>query len=154
MPSAQMNVILRDIRWHQRIFDLDQRGLGRSLCRISAVAIGTYIDSQRDWDGTAWAPLSVRYEAWKIRHYPGRPMAVLDRIMRTHVQLVGTLTIAQYQVAQLYGTTLDAQLHSVWFQEGRTGSNYQPPRTFYALNPLAITELNAFLDAWFARYGP
>jgi phage gpG-like protein len=111
------------------------------------------MDSELDWDGSPWPPLSEGYAAWKSEHYPGKLMAELDMIMKTPEQMIGTISITGVAMHQLYGTTEEAQQHSVWFQEGDQAGR-QPPRPFYALNPQAIADLDDVLDHWFVDHLP
>lgn len=147
MASAQMEILLNEISSHPFIFDFNQEGLGDWMCEIAASAIRDYMDAETDWDGANWPDLSEAYAAWKSDHYPGLRMGELDMIMKGSDQLIGTVTVQGQEMHQLYGTSEEAQQHSVWFQEGNPG--VQPPRPFYALNALAIANLDAMLDQWF-----
>lgn len=160
MASKQMEILLNEIASHPFIFDFNRDGWGLWLLEITANAIMEYMDAELDPDGTRWDELSEGYALWKSEHYPGKIMAELDMIMKTMEQLIGAYSIQGQEMHQLFGTDEVAQQHSVWFQEGSVGEaeegtvgesndGKQPPRPFYALNPKAITDLDAECDQHF-----
>jgi phage gpG-like protein len=65
--------------WGERPFD------GGAALRIRQdwhKRIGEAFESKGQSIGSQWRPLSPAYAAWKSRHYPGRPLLVLRRLMK------------------------------------------------------------------------
>ena len=147
--SAQMNLILNEIRQFPHAFDFKKNTLAEWIAEVVADAIEAAMDAQVGPDGTGWSPLSDGYNAWKERFYPGLPMAVLDGLMKQSSELQGELIISPDKFYQTYGVTELARAHAQWFQDPE--SDNQPPRPFYALNDAAIAAIADVLDDIFAN---
>jgi hypothetical protein len=156
MPSPLMDAIIGDLQRHKTIFD--PVNVGEEVCDIIAEEILVCMDAQVSPDGTPWEPLSIAYEYWKNKHYPGEPMAVLEGHMKTLEQLKGTRIIAGAggsEMQMTYGIDELARDLAEWFQEGNQGgggflggitSHGQPPRPFYSISQPAMDRIDAYLD--------
>lgn len=85
---------------------------------------------------------------WLIPYAPGKPMAVLDGVMKTAVQLMGQAGITGDRMYHHYGTDEVAKEHAFKFQEGDPMTN-QPPRNFWGFTSQAYARMDAECDARF-----
>ena len=147
--SAQMNLILNEMRQFPHAFDFKKNTLAEWIAEVVADAIEAAMDAESDPDGAGWPPLSEGYEKWKSEHYPGLPMSVLQGLMKQSSELQGELIVSSTKFYQTYGVTELARAHAQWFQDPE--SDNQPPRPFYALNALALNDLADVLDDVFTQ---
>lgn len=147
--SAQLTAILDDLERHKHAFDFNDNGLADAVAEATSVGIFEYLDREIDVNNSPFIALSEGYEAWKSRHFPGKPIGELYGLMKSPDQLKGTLEIQQYAMSQTYGTTEEARLLAEWFQEGYAPQN-RPPRPFYGLNDLVLVLLDTVFENRFA----
>lgn len=65
--------------------------------------------------GAAWAPLSPKYAAWKMQHYPGKPILEREGDLKeslTNLNSSGSILVKEMNYA-IFGTAVDyARFHA------------------------------------------
>ena len=101
---------------HRSRLDLRHDGLGEDLCKIATDGVLECIIGEHGPDGSAWPDLDARYEAWKARHYPGRPMGVKDFVMARPEEVAGEVVVESDRATVTYGISDRARVEAAWFQ--------------------------------------
>lgn len=143
---ATMAEIIAEIQGFNKLFDLTRDGLGPEMAQAAAGGILDALDAEVDYDLQPFAPLSPSYSQWKQTHQPG-PIGRLYGLMKEPRHVLGQVAVSADSMSQTYGESDDARAEATSFQEG--GGN-QPPRRFYALNPLALDAVTKVVDRYFA----
>lgn len=122
--------------------------LGEIGLRVIA-AVGQQFETEGQWAGTPWAPLSDKYARWKEQHYPGRPLLVRERIMRQQMLDPATsLFVSPLQM--MYQPESDIAIHH---QEGVPERNL-PARPMVAFPPTELREWDRVMVRWLAAGDP
>ncbi len=138
MPIIGYPQIIRDLKKHTTAFVFDSGDdLGIDMMEIAAESHQRAIDGQMSPDGTAWTPLSPKYEIWKSTNFPGAPMAFLYGIMASPNEIFGDRMVATRRAEYTYGQTPDAQAEAEYFEEGDPSRN-RPPRPFTGLDDVGV----------------
>lgn len=148
--SSDGQRILKSLARHRTFLDFTDENSGRDLCKIATDGVQETIASQTTPDGAAWPKLSDSYEAWKSRHFPGQPMAVLHGIMADPVQVAGYVETTADRATTQYGVSQEARDEASWFQEGDPAQN-RPPRRFWGFTPNSIDGTRSYLSDRFKR---
>lgn len=94
----------------------DLRPLGDVFHQIFIEFIQRHFDSEGNYAGTPWAPLSPRYAEWKSAHYPGQPLMKLrGALYGSLVSRGGTGSVVKIQARAIeFGTSIPyARAHQV-----------------------------------------
>jgi hypothetical protein len=126
---------------HRKLFDLEEEGLGKALCKAVTDGVQATIDAQTTPDGSPWPELSEDYQSWKSKHYPGQPMAVLYGVMAKPSEVEGEVEVQTEQASVVYGVTDEARIEAGWFQKRRK---------FWGFTERSRGEVRLLLDSRFA----
>ena len=163
----QSNQIVADLQHHKRFLDHEYDRLGWDLCEMASESAAENIHNQCSPNGDPWPDLLPKYAAWKSKHYPGRPMGILEFVMAQWYELMGEVVVSPNAAVVTCGVTEEARAHAVSFQEGV--KNTRPdtivsvprpqwledltptPRVFWGLNLAALGRIAQYLDDRFRR---
>lgn len=129
---------------------LDLRPFWPIVSRLWISFESRQFDSEGEFGGTRWEPLSAAYALWKTANHPGKKILSIKGDLRkaaTSPKRVATpqtltLTISTY-------SKKGKQMQPGWFQEGTTTMPARP--LVFDLPPEALAEVAAAADAYAAE---
>ncbi len=138
-----------------------ERTAGLDVRAIMVLGMEARFNRGEDVSSGAFAPNNAKYKARKggraVGYGPDR-LGHTGGLMRSQVEMLGTVVITQSSVTAVYGASEEGKREAQWFSNGtdgagdgageHSGAKNQPPRPFWGLDEKIHAEADTYAQEW------